>query len=682
MEHFNQYIQRVSNPIFNEDILFPKENDNSSIVTSYNGDDEYTDEQADNEDFFAAGGSLQPSPLNNIPFNIYSQPSNINNVQSYLNNQANTANTDYINNIGQYNGNLKNTLSESQKINALASNYGSVASMATDAVGTVLSGGNSTNAGNVMNGLGNVAAMIPGPYGAIASVALKGLGHLTNAAFGSNINKAFVNNTNQGIASQNSMNSNAKDADQLLNDANNMNYMANVSKKDVGTEGWFNNKASRITDNLNTKINDANNRTYNNLQNASNNVDQTLYNKLNQNYAAYGGSLFANGGPLKKIGINQVADNSTLYTKLPDETDSDKSITHHAYLPTVSVYGRKPVIESENKPMEGLPFLNAATLGLANNLSMSHNIGVLKDIVNSDKSWMDVFNSQVNGNNGVVSDEYAKNNPIKSNLINFALDMLSPSILKGGDRAYKIARNIKNRNLIAFNTIEPFSYQGAYQRGGDYLKALLTTEELPKFNKLEGKMSEWYYNGDYRVKNRAGAWRKYLQIPDEQYGDVDIYNINPDGKTWHYNKKALDAANKRPYIHKGISEAKDGKMVTTDFITGNGGNVQVDLKTIKDYAGNPLYRKGIMTDTWDIQPFQNAWASKPFENLIRSAAEKANMNYHMDIGNNRLSNILKLRKLKDWGRGKLNDWSNESPKFIQFLDNIVFPKIKDLEMEI
>ena len=298
MEHFNQYIQRVSNPIFNEDILFPKENDNSSIVTSYNGDDEYTDEQADNEDFFAAGGSLQPSPLNNIPFNIYSQPSNINNVQSYLNNQANTANTDYINNIGQYNGNLKNTLSGSQKINALANNYGSVASMATDAVGTVLSGGNSTGAGNVMNGLGNVAAMIPGPYGAIASVALKGLGHLTNAAFGSNINKAFVNNTNQGIASQNSMNSNAKDADQLLNDANNMNYMANVSKKDVGTEGWFSHKASRITRNLNTKINDANNRTYNNLQNASNNVDQTLYNNLNQNYTAYGGSLFADGGPL------------------------------------------------------------------------------------------------------------------------------------------------------------------------------------------------------------------------------------------------------------------------------------------------------------------------------------------------------------------------------------------------
>lgn len=524
MEHFNQYIQRVSNPIFNEDILFPKENDNSSIVTSYNGDDEYTDEQADNEDFFAAGGSLQPSPLNNIPFNIYSQPSNINNVQSYLNNQANTPNTDYINNIGQYNGNLKNTLSGSQKINALASNYGSVASMATDAVGTVLSGGNSTGAGNVMNGLGNVAAMIPGPYGAIASVALKGLGHLTNAAFGSNINKAFVNNTNQGIASQNSMNSNAKDADQLLNDANNMNYMANVSKKDVGTEGWFSNKVSRITDNLNTKINDANNRTYNNLQNASNNVDQTLYNNLNQNYAAYGGSLFANGGPLKKIGINQVADNSTLYTKLPDEIDSDKSITHHAYLPTVSVYGRKPVIESENKPMEGLPFLNAATLGLANNLSLSHNIGVLKDIVNSDKSWMDVFNSQVNGNNGVVSDEYAKNNPIKSNLINFALDMLSPSILKGGDRAYKIARNIKNRNLIAFNTIEPFNYQGAYQRGGDYLKALLTTEELPKFNKLEGKMPEWYNNGGPNVPNRAGAWRKYLQIPDEQYGDADIYN--------------------------------------------------------------------------------------------------------------------------------------------------------------
>ena len=34
-----------------------------------------------------------------------------------------------------------------------------------------------------MNSLSSVAAMIPGPYGAISSVALKGLGTLTNAAF-------------------------------------------------------------------------------------------------------------------------------------------------------------------------------------------------------------------------------------------------------------------------------------------------------------------------------------------------------------------------------------------------------------------------------------------------------------------------------------------------------------------
>ena len=55
------------------------------------------------------------------------------------------------------------------------------------------------------------------------------------------------------------------------------------------------------------------------------------------------------------------------------------------------------------------------------------------------------------------------------------------------------------------------------------------------------------------------------------------------------------------------------------------------------------------------------------------------MNYSMDIGNNRLSNILKLRKLKDWGRGKLNDWRHTPPKIVQFLDNIVYPKIKNLE---
>ena len=107
------------------------------------------------------------------------------------------------------------------------------------------------------------------------------------------------------------------------------------------------------------------------------------------NYSAYGGPLnftrdnvsyphnyswLAEGGPLKKVSDSQVMDDNTLYTKLPDEYDSDPSIKYHAYLPNVTVYGEKPRRESANKPMEGLPFLNAATLGLANNLSMSHNL--------------------------------------------------------------------------------------------------------------------------------------------------------------------------------------------------------------------------------------------------------------------------------------------------------------------
>ena len=151
-----------------------------------------------------------------------------------------------------------------------------------------------------------------------------------------------------------------------------------------------------------------------------------------------------------------------MYNILPSEVDDDKSITAHGYLPPVIVTGQKPYTGTANDPEYGMKFINTAMLGLPNNLFMSHNIGVIKDIFNPNKSWMDVFDSQVNGNNEVVSNEYAKEHPIKSNLINFGLDILSPSIIKGGIKggiqSRQILRNIKHRNLLAFNNIEPFYF--------------------------------------------------------------------------------------------------------------------------------------------------------------------------------------------------------------------------------
>jgi hypothetical protein len=349
--------------------------------------------------------------------------------------------------------------------------------------------------------------------------------------------------------------------------------------------------------------------------------------------------------------------------------------------------------------MEGLPFLNAATLGLANNLSMSHNIGVLKDIINPDKSLMDVVNSQINGNNGVVSDEYAKEHPIKSNLINFGLDALSPGIIKGGNKAYKIARNIKHRNLIAFNSISPFTYDNQFERGKEYLKALYNTDELPTFNAREGKMPEWYHNntlGSTNIPidddtsqfiniakiNRAQAWRKYLQIPDEMYGDTDIYSLNPDGKTWSYNKKALNNdsffdENKGTIV--ALSSADDGIIPAIDFITGNGGNVNVELRSVLGSDGTPLYREGVMNDIFDVNPFSRKDVH-PLSDIWMNKAAKYHNKFMDGIKDPYGKKSIVEKAVSRLENRTLNRWRNDPPKFIQKLDDRINSKLHNMEI--
>lgn len=132
----------------------------------------------------------------------------------------------------------------------------------------------------------------------IGNAALHVVGGLTNAAFGSNINKAFVNNTTQAANQMANWNSSAQSSDQLLNDAQNLSMVNNVKKSQVGTEGWFSNKASRTTNQLNEKIDSANNRAYNSLFNAADNISKNNSLNMMANYSAYGGPLNFSRGSL------------------------------------------------------------------------------------------------------------------------------------------------------------------------------------------------------------------------------------------------------------------------------------------------------------------------------------------------------------------------------------------------
>ena len=77
--------------------------------------------------------------------------------------------------------------------------------------------------------------------------------------------------------------------------------------------------------------------------------------------------------------------------------------------------------DSSYDPNGFMDFMNAATLGIGNRLSVSQNARLVKDIYDAttgNKSWEDVVNSAVLGNNGIFVNPYA----------NMALDIIVPTV--------------------------------------------------------------------------------------------------------------------------------------------------------------------------------------------------------------------------------------------------------------
>ncbi len=137
-------------------------------------------------------------------------------------------------------------------------------------------------AGQNTTGVGNVMKAIPG---------MSTLGGLVNAAFGSHINQDFVDETNRQINSISGYASDATTNESLLNDFANFTELSNVKKSEVGSDGWFSNKAKKTTKKLNAGIDEANTRAYASLVNTANNVDSNNDLMAMQNYAAFGGPI-------------------------------------------------------------------------------------------------------------------------------------------------------------------------------------------------------------------------------------------------------------------------------------------------------------------------------------------------------------------------------------------------------
>lgn len=150
--------------------------------------------------------------------------------------------------------------------------------------------GNSSAVGNVLEGVGSIASNIPG-VGGLIGTAVQGAGTLINAAFGSNIDESAVESLEDAALKQARFQSNASDNVSLLSDFNNLQNLGTVSVSDIGSEGWFSNKASREAERL-TKLNeDANFRAWKSLQGTAENIEKQKNMNLMANFVAYGGDI-------------------------------------------------------------------------------------------------------------------------------------------------------------------------------------------------------------------------------------------------------------------------------------------------------------------------------------------------------------------------------------------------------
>lgn len=171
----------------------------------------------------------------------------------------------------------------------------------------LLAGGNTTGAGNLMQTIGGAASAIPG-IGGMIGAGVGVMGGLANAAFGSNVNQQAIGGIESAINQQSGGVSGATTNAALMSDMSSFSNLGNVSKSDIGTEGWFSNKATDKAGQLNKAIADANQRQLMGFSNTAGNIQNTQNMNMLANYKAAGGSL---NTPNFDNGVNAINNGGT-----------------------------------------------------------------------------------------------------------------------------------------------------------------------------------------------------------------------------------------------------------------------------------------------------------------------------------------------------------------------------------
>ena len=280
---------------------------------------------------------------------------------------------------------------------------------------------------------------------------------------------------------------------------------------------------------------------------------------------------------------------------------------------------------------------NAFTLGGLNNLSPTQWARRFYDapkLFSGSMSFKDYTDRWINGNEGIVSANFQKHNPISS----FIINGIGDAVLLGiGTQGGRITHNIANRNQFFYRDMAPYTYDKPYKKALKAAKSILTEEKInlpdnytPQWmNNTDGAgtigylgpvrkdivdasiadpMGEGIKQFDTYAKNqillqnrfRDAAYRKYLGLPEKE----PVYIKNPTNDTYSYNLPYI----KKLYNEYGVSPNTYAMRQNADWLTSNAGGLEKSeiipfghgISTDIDKS----YSVQHMIDTWDLHPFR------------------------------------------------------------------------------
>ena len=198
---------------------------------------------------------------------------------------------------------LKNTFSGQNLIDIAKGGIGALGSVVGQVGGNLIGGGLSSGAGNTIGSIGSTVgsaiSSVNPLLGGIVSVGSGLIGGLTNRMFGSKLNKENINAVKGNISST----ANASfggSSDDLMSQLSDASMIGNINKGDIGKDGWFSNKAGKLTNQLRAQAEKANTRLYNNFNQAADITNENQFLQGMYNIGAFGGPLFKDGGIMIK----------------------------------------------------------------------------------------------------------------------------------------------------------------------------------------------------------------------------------------------------------------------------------------------------------------------------------------------------------------------------------------------